>query len=785
MRIFIGREDALEALQSDLLGPSRYTIANLHGIGGVGKTTLKAEVLLRLQEGGARIPVFHGDENLARSDLGEFLSALADSLHSPWEGEPTDFARVRRARHRLRELKGRLTRERDAALLDRGLKVALSGLARRALLAKAPPDLPATGSSLPGNPVLTATVPAPAPLPPGAGGTATLQVGPDHGTGAARSVTAMLPAASPAGFTFQAVTDSWTRSDQQDYEQAVANWTRDREDQELLLDPLGALTRALYDDLIDYLYPPASGLLDLLGGRKNLSQAPFRVLIAIDSYEALDAGLHEWLLAHVLPGLKRVHPETGKRVSDLVDLRLLLCGREALREADPLRRWDALASQIRDVDLGRFSEAEIGAYLEARGLDPQAAKEAEAHTKGLPYLLALWCDSAGSHRAVAVARAANRVYWWKTPAQVRWLKAAAQSDTLDRDRLAVLLADPLEAHDAYAWLSANSEVAGQGTDGSLALHPLVRDLVCAGLAQESPADLAELRRRATIGEKACLLRSDIGPAAFGRLQVLARLKWFDAALLADIYQADGDALWRQAEAHVGGMVEQAPERDGALRLRQDIRDMLLDYQRLADASAFNDATARLQEAARRRGDAEASRNDALLRNAESRQSDASVARQRAVAAEARVASLQADERAAEDALKRAEQVVPDSNQVSRRAPWWAGSASALVAALAAFGSLPMLVQTERLYGWSAGSALLVLALGCVTRALWLPKPPSDLQIATARQAVDDTANRLARTRADLAQALLELSAAARLADQLQCEADTLFLEARQSQPNIL
>ncbi|MBM3270851.1 MAG: ATP-binding protein, partial [Candidatus Sericytochromatia bacterium] len=143
MRIFIGREEALEALQSDLLGPSRYTIANIHGIGGVGKTTLKAEVLLRLQEGGAMIPVFHADENIARSDMAEFIGALAESFHQPWEGEPADFSRVRRARHRLRELKGRLARERDGALLDGGLRVALSGLARRALLARRPPDQPA------------------------------------------------------------------------------------------------------------------------------------------------------------------------------------------------------------------------------------------------------------------------------------------------------------------------------------------------------------------------------------------------------------------------------------------------------------------------------------------------------------------------------------------------------------------------------------------------------------------------------------------------------------------
>ncbi len=778
-------------MQSDLLGPSQYTIANIHGIGGVGKTTLKAEVLIRLQEAGAMIPLFHADENIARSDLAEFIGALAESFHQPWDGEPAAFARVRRARHRLRELKGRLARERDAEILDRGLKVAVSGLARRALLAKRPPDQPAhdpgIGGTRPAAPILTATVPA-SRLAPEAGKLPALPGRPDgdlrNGPAAATSVAIGQTVQAPAGFTFQAPTDDWTKADQQAYEQAVAAWTRDREDQELLLDPLATLTRGLYDDLTDFLFPQAGGLLDLLGAKRNLAAAPFRVLLAIDSYEALDSGIHEWLLAHVLPTRRKLHAETGKRYEELVDLRLLLSGREALRDADPLRRWDGLAAQIREVDLDRFDAREVAGYLEARGADPELAPRALAETQGLPYLLALWCDSTGSHRAVAVARAANRIYWWKTPAQVRWLKAAAFLEMLDRDRLAVVLADAEEAHDAYTWLSSNGEVAGQASGGGLALHPILRELVRAGLAQESPAELAELERRAEVAREAAALRLRLGPAAFAQIQTLSPLRWFDAALLEELFPADADALWRLADrlARQDDLVEAAPEPPDAWCLGRQARDLLIDYQRLAYPARFNEATAALHQAARLRAQGEYARCQALTGSAESRRSDAAVARQRALAHEARVASLQAEEHAAEDALKRSELALPDPDAVSRRAPWWAGAASALIAALAAFGSMPMLEQAQRLYGWGTGSALLVLALACATRALWLPRPPSERQIDAARQAVDEAVVRLARVRGELAQALLELSAAARLADQLQAEADETLAQAQHTLP---
>lgn len=803
MRIFIGREDALEALQGDLLGPSQYTIANLHGIGGVGKTTLKAEVFLRLQEAGAMIPVLHADENVARSDLAEFIAAITESFFQPWEGEPARFARVNRARARLRELKGRLLRERDAAVLDRGLKMALSGLARRALLAKRAPDLLPAEPPV-GEPILRATV--------------SMQEAAQTAQAAQSAVaTQELTRTAPAGFTFQAPSAEWSRADQQDYEQAVAAWTRDREDQELLLDPLQAITRALFDDLVDYLYPAQSGLLDLLGGRRKLSQAPLRVLLAIDSYEALDAGLHDWLVVHVLPGLRRVHPDTGKRVGELVDLRLLLSGREALRDADPLRRWDAFGSRIREIDLGRFSEAEVGDYLEARGLPRSDTGRALAETQGLPYLLGLWCDSAGSNRAVAVARATSRIYWWKTPAQIRWLKAASFLDTLDRDRLAVVLADPGEAQDAYAWLASNGEVAAQSSSGGLAVHPVVRSLVRAGLSQESPAELAELERRADIAQRAATLRAAIGPATFGALLHLVPLRWFDPPLLRDLLPTEAEGLWRAAET-LGGRHAADAERDGgrpypeavtaerqegrpapgaerqerlvrpiaevpgALALTPATRDLLADYMRLAQPSAYHESLATLRGIAGRRTDAEEARREALLAQAGSRQGDATVARQRANSLEARVASLQADEHAAEDLLKRAELAVPDPDRVSRRAPWWAGSASGLLGAVASFGSLPLLGQGERLIGWSVGAALLVIALGCATRALWLPKPPSEQHVADARRAVDDAAAHLARLRADLAQALLEVSNAARLADQLQAEADELRARADRREP---
>ena len=736
MGIFIGRTGALETLLSDLLGPTSRTIASIHGMGGVGKTTLKAEVLMRLESAGARVPYFHVDENAARGDLADFICTLADSLHQAWEGPAAEFGRLRRHRNRLRDLKGRFADSPGTVILERGLQAALAGLARRV---------------------------------------------------------------SP-GVTFHAdpqpLASVWSRSDQSDFETAVSSWTRDREDRELLLDPLAVLTRDFLDDLADDLVPPAPGLGGLLGGRRQVPTNPIRALLVIDSYEALDQGVQEWLLVHLLPTFER-HRFEGEPLDRVLDLRLLLCGRPALRDADPLRRWDVLADKIREIDLDRFDEPEIAAYLEARGLPAHRAPEAQQQTQGLPYLLALWCDSEGRDPALAVERAARRIYWWKTPEQIRWLKTAAFLDAVDRDALAIALADGSE-EPAYAWLAANSELCV--SDGqTLAIHPVIASLVREALARESAAEAAELTSRSGLANRiAALRRRAPGAVAgafpdglnlpFGTLVELAPLRWFDAEILRELGLVEaGHRVATLApaaaedplpEPYPGTILRPGPH-PGSLALAEPLRQDLVAYLELVRPQHGREALARIAELdRRRRQDREAARRESETA-AQSLARDAAVARKRALSLDARMLALEAQEQAVGEARQRAEAAAEQLARLPARTSWWGAVAAAAFAMVTSLAARPLLPAAAR--PWDSLLATLLATAGFLLaiRALALPRAARPADHAALRHDLDAAATRLAELRADLSQTLIEASEAAREADALEARAATSEFEAGQ------
>ena len=753
MGIFIGRRGALETLLSDLGGPASRTIASIHGLGGVGKTTLKAEVLLRLESEGAHVPYFHVDENASRGDLADFLCALADSLHQPWDGPAAEFGRLRRHRNRLRDLKGRFPDSPGTARLERGLQTALAGLARRV------------------SPGITFQVTPPTHAP-----------GPQWDRGA------VVPAVLSTG-TDQPGDDPgvWTRSDQADFETAVSAWTRDREDRELLLDPLAVLTRDFLDDLADYLFPPAPGLGGLLGGRRQLPANPVRALVVIDSYEALDQGVQEWLLVHLLPTYER-HRFEGEPLAKVLDLRLLLCGRPALRDADPLRRWDVLADKIREIDLTHFDPSEIAAYLEARGLPAHLAAEAQQQTQGLPYLLALWCDSAGRDQALAVERAARRIYWWKTPEQIHWLKAAAFLDTLDRDALAITLADGSE-EPAYAWLAANSELCV--SDGhTLAIHPIVATLVREALSRESPAEATELTSRARLASRIAVLRRfETQPGAaelpclpFGTLLDLAPLRWFDAEILRELGLESAVDAFSPLEPAPGtsfATVLLPGPNPGSLALAEPLRQDLVAYLKLVRPASYREAIDRIAQLDRRRRQ---DRQASLERSASAAQSlgrDASVARKRALSLDARVLALEAQEQAVTEAQKRAQAAADHLARLPARTPWWGAVATTAFATVAGLAARPLLPAGARPWDSLLATLAATAAFLLTIRALALPRSARPADHAAVRHDLDAAATRLAEIRADLSQTLVEASEAAREADALEARAAASEFEAEQ------
>lgn len=438
MRLFIGREQVLATVARDLSGPPGKRFVNLHGPGGIGKTTLKEVVLERLDQAAPETARLALDETGGRVGLLDALEGLADRSVAPRDLPPLRFARLRQALHTLRKLRGRL----------------VDGGAPEGLLA---------------------------------------------------GLDAALDATAETGQT----PDARVR---QGYEAAVHAWTRDREEQDLMLQPMRALAHALREDLKEGLRPQ-QGWERLL--QAPVAQPPARVLMVLDTHEALHPALGHWLLAWGLPTLDA--PGSG------IDLRMLVCGRQRLRDTDPLRRWDVLMHQIREVDLARFGPEDVAAYLEARGLAPDRAGEALEATGGLPFLLALWCDTDGRGRGLALQHAARRIRWWKSEEGIRWMEAAAFLGPISQDALEIVLDDPGEAQSAFLWLTTHAEALDHDDDGHLVLAPVVAGILRDALRQESPRRAERLDRLGRASRAVARLERDRGPLGPEWAALLERL----------------------------------------------------------------------------------------------------------------------------------------------------------------------------------------------------------------------------------------------------------------------
>ncbi|MEB3299637.1 MAG: hypothetical protein VKO21_09155 [Candidatus Sericytochromatia bacterium] len=429
MRLFIGREQILAEATKDLAGPPGIRAVNLHGPGGIGKTTLKAILLERLETIAPETARLTLDETCGRLGLPDALEAMADGFRPPRDLPLPGFTRLRHALAVLRRLRGRLATEDAPEIIQAGLEAALSAVAD------------------PSDPSEAARRPA--------------------------------------------------------LEAAVQRWTRDREEQDFLRAPMRVLATALRDDLREGLRPPASGWERLL--LPPSAEAPARVLLVLDSHEALHPALGSWLLAWFLPLLDA--PGSG------LDLRLLVCGRLKLRDTDPLRRWDGWSTELREFDLERFTLAETKTYLAARGIDTQRAPEALEASRGLPFLLCLWCDTDGRGRGLALQQAARRIRWWKSDSEIRWMEAAAYLGPLSVDALELILEEPEEAAPAFHWLTTHAEALAHDDAGELVLSPVVAGILRDALRQESPRRAELLERAGRAARELMALERTWGPSA--------------------------------------------------------------------------------------------------------------------------------------------------------------------------------------------------------------------------------------------------------------------------------
>ncbi|MAQ95263.1 MAG: AAA family ATPase [Rhodothermaceae bacterium] len=286
-----------------------------------------------------------------------------------------------------------------------------------------------------------------------------------------------------------------------------------------------------------------------------------RVLL-VDTFEPIQA-LDGWLRRRFVPSL---------RATDLI----VVAGR-----VRPAAEWRAdYADAVLLLPLRNFVRADAEAFLEARGLAPEARGPVLAFTHGHPLALALAAEHARQPGAAAfdpshapdlladlLARFVEAV---PSPAHRAALEAASVVRSLTVPLLAALLeaTDPGPDPDAlFAWLRDLAFVASDA-DG-VSLHDVVRETVEADLGWRDGARHARLQARArqffadalqaapTPGARHLVLADFLHlyrhhPVA-GPLLARLRSAWADAEIDAAVPLAEGEVptLRALAATHLG------------------------------------------------------------------------------------------------------------------------------------------------------------------------------------------------------------------------------------------
>ncbi|MFD9271197.1 tetratricopeptide repeat protein [Streptomyces goshikiensis] len=188
------------------------------------------------------------------------------------------------------------------------------------------------------------------------------------------------------------------------------------------------------------------------------------VMLFLDTWEETGRYLDEWVRGLLVDGF-------GPLPANVI---IVLAGRNELEE----RKWAALRSQVVDVPLEAFTEAEVRMLLAARGVTEAAVVEAVLQlSMGLPLLVellaiaqpesAMDAEAVGELADVAVTRF---VQWITDPWQREVVLSCALAPQLNEDIFAAVVSP--EARGLWAWLCGQPFVTGHG--GYKHYHSVVR-----------------------------------------------------------------------------------------------------------------------------------------------------------------------------------------------------------------------------------------------------------------------------------------------------------------------
>lgn len=385
---------------------------------------------------------------------------------------------------------------------------------------------------------------------------------------------------------------------------AIKNQFNSTDDQRLILDTGRILSESFVIDMMTTHFP-------LLQGMKSLQdyivkgEAPKKIVFFIDTYEKISAMVNPWFLESLLPFFytKRFGDLQSYRtpylpddsfIHDFFDIRLLISGREKLTMTDLERRWDRYREGITEFRIEPFTKEELKKYITLNGLEGFAKDTDKVMklTQGLPYLVALWADSAkqnkaGDEKMMMNSLAEQRIFWYKTPKQCDWIRAAAFLDWFDADALQCFpcIADEAEAAEAFDYLRYSSEVVQPGTkkEGKFEVYEIIRNSLRESTWQESSEMAVEYQEAAQSFYDAFAVLEKFSPHD---RHLIRRLAYFD--------NFDDEAIARcfGGEAHiVRELIAKSPEmincKNNIFSMKDDVAIRLRRYNRSADSKFYH------------------------------------------------------------------------------------------------------------------------------------------------------------------------------------------------------
>lgn len=217
--------------------------------------------------------------------------------------------------------------------------------------------------------------------------------------------------------------------------------------------PLAALSTALETDLSVLL--AGYRKRDWRHPTKSKVKGIDRLLIVVDDYESLTGTLSEFLVSHLVQGLKHCDFDTV----------LVVLGRDQLALTHPAWSQHHNFELAPAISLRPLSRTEMDELATAyKVTDPNQQERAWNDTQGYPLLVHLWIEEAregegnGGPSVGLLKRFHDRTTRWMNDEQKRWLDHVLFLNRVNVRTMTAMLGDEAEARRAVHWFESEGSV---------------------------------------------------------------------------------------------------------------------------------------------------------------------------------------------------------------------------------------------------------------------------------------------------------------------------------------